>query len=606
MSHKFAVLGLTIVACLTPAFARAQSAVLGPPVWKVFSSTHPTPLFYAASGLAVGRGGSVFIADAGNHRVDKYTPSGALLSVWGTDTAGPLYFEGPRSIAVDPSGSMYVADRGVVKLTSFGRFVRRFSGGALDAASGLTAAGWDIFAISLHAVPSSPLYDRLTLTHLSPSGKVSTVRVFSYPDPPADALLSAAIGTTGSGDLVLSIAGQKHCHSCDGRYYQVWTLSQTGKILSQWSAPGGGISVSVDAAGTIAIADTGKIDFMSSAGEALPSFGVPGCGPGQFGNDLRVAYAPDGTLYASDSQPGPTLDDQLPAAMRAGVVHRLQPTTSPAGFDDSLRGTCPVVRPSDFGQIQGLAVARGGGLVVADESYGLVRFVSQTGQLQGSFPAGHPNFVAVGGSGNLYVPDLQLDMLTKRSPSGVTLARVEPAAFEDAVVDRAGYIYGITPFGQVQVLAPIAASALVERPHIVRQWTIRSYEGSVSGLSPSGIALDSAGNVYVTDTRSNRVQKFSSRGRFLRMWGTQGSKPGQFRTPIAIAISSHDRVFVLDRGNSRLQEFNVDGKLLGVFGRRGMAPGQLLYPAGIAVDSSGRVFVGDNGNDRIQELIGAK
>src|SRR5438045_7390903 len=58
--------------------------------WRLFVNTHPAPLFYQAAGIAVGGNGNVFVADIGNHRVEKFTPARSLIKSWGVDGPGPL------------------------------------------------------------------------------------------------------------------------------------------------------------------------------------------------------------------------------------------------------------------------------------------------------------------------------------------------------------------------------------------------------------------------------------------------------------------------------------------------------------------------------------
>ncbi|HXS59713.1 MAG TPA: SBBP repeat-containing protein [Candidatus Sulfopaludibacter sp.] len=73
--------------------------------------------------------------------------------------------------------------------------------------------------------------------------------------------------------------------------------------------------------------------------------------------------------------------------------------------------------------------------------------------------------------------------------------------------------------------------------------------------SPNGIAVDSSGNVYVTDYDNNRVQKFDSNGNFITKWGSEGSKNGQFDGPQGIAVDSSGNVYVTDEGNIRIELF---------------------------------------------------
>ncbi len=117
---------------------------------------------------------------------------------------------------------------------------------------------------------------------------------------------------------------------------------------------------------------------------------------------------------------------------------------------------------------------------------------------------------------------------------------------------------------------------------------------------PYGVAADSSGNLFVTDTSNHRVQKFSASGRFLSAFGSFGSDPGQMNGPAGIAIDGNDSLYVCDRGNNRVQKFSPGGEFLLQWGSAGSGTGQFNWPAGIAVQSSGRIAVADWGNHRIQ------
>lgn len=120
--------------------------------------------------------------------------------------------------------------------------------------------------------------------------------------------------------------------------------------------------------------------------------------------------------------------------------------------------------------------------------------------------------------------------------------------------------------------------------------------------SPSGLAVDSRGNLFVADTGNHRIQKLSPQGRFLAAWGRRGAGPGELESPAAVAVGPGDVVYVADRGNHRIQAFDPAGRLLRVWGSRGSENGQLQEPRGLAVDALGNVYVADTGNDRIQKF----
>src|SRR5439155_17900700 len=113
------------------------------------------------------------------------------------------------------------------------------------------------------------------------------------------------------------------------------------------------------------------------------------------------------------------------------------------------------------------------------------------------------------------------------------------------------------------------------------------------------VAIDFAGNVYVTDEMNNRVQKFVSRGNFLAKWGKERNGPGQFNGPWGLAVDALGNVYVTDTGNHRIQKFTSNGAFICQFGNRGNTLGQVNFPYGIAVDREGFVYVVDSGNARV-------
>jgi DNA-binding beta-propeller fold protein YncE len=117
---------------------------------------------------------------------------------------------------------------------------------------------------------------------------------------------------------------------------------------------------------------------------------------------------------------------------------------------------------------------------------------------------------------------------------------------------------------------------------------------------PTNAAVDSEGNVYVTDTFNARVQVFDADGNFLRMWGKPGTAPGTFMRPKGIAVDRDDHVYVVDAEFNNVQVFDSEGHLLMFFGDRGNQPGTFTLASGIGIDAQNRVIVTEQWTGRVQ------
>lgn len=119
---------------------------------------------------------------------------------------------------------------------------------------------------------------------------------------------------------------------------------------------------------------------------------------------------------------------------------------------------------------------------------------------------------------------------------------------------------------------------------------------------PWGITVGLDGSVYVSDTWNHRIQKFTSNGEFITMWGYfgQADSPTAFYGPRGLALDDEGNVYLADTGNKRVVVFDPSGVYLTQFGTPGMALGQFDEPVGVALDPEGNVYVTDTWNQRIQ------
>jgi hypothetical protein len=135
------------------------------------------------------------------------------------------------------------------------------------------------------------------------------------------------------------------------------------------------------------------------------------------------------------------------------------------------------------------------------------------------------------------------------------------------------------------------------------------------------VAVDSAGNVYVGDTSNSTIRKITSAGVVSTLAGLAGSigsadgtgSAARFGDPHGVAVDSAGNVYVADSGYDTIRKITPAGvvtTLAGLAGGPGSADGtgsaaRFNQPYGVAVDSAGNVYVADTANDTIRKITPA-
>jgi sugar lactone lactonase YvrE len=297
--------------------------------------------------------------------------------------------------------------------------------------------------------------------------------------------------------------------------------------------------LAVDAAGNVYIADEGnsvirKMDITTQVTTFAGMPGVTGAANGvdtaaSFYKPFGVATDAAGNVYVADAG-----NNQIRVITPAGVVSVFAGTgASGLGNGSAANAT--------FNSPMGVAVDGSGNVYVADYGNDLIRKISTAGTVStfaGSGATGAdngadtsatfnlPESVAVDAAGNVYVADNGNDIIRK-----------------------------ITPAGMVSTLAGsgMAGSA-------------NGTGTAASFNSPFGIAVDGAGNVYVADAGNNQIRKITAAG-VVSTFAGSGAKgannatgaAASFNTPSGVAVDGAGNVYVADENNNLIRKITAAG-----------------------------------------------
>lgn len=480
--------------------------------------------FNTPMGITVDSSGNLYVADYGGHTIRKITSGGVVSTLAGTGgafgstnaTGSSARFNNPQGVAVDSSGNVFVTDTGNVlirKITSLG-VVTTFAGTASSTGS-------------TDGTGAAARFNSLAGITIDTSGNLY---IGDYGNRIVRKVTSAAVVTTLAG-----------------------TAGLTGGVDGTGSAalfylPAG---VAVSSSGDVYVVDQGNSNIrkITSSGVVTTFAGSYTAGnsdgigvAARFSLPSSMAMDSSKNLYVSD-----TGNNTIRKITPSGVVTTL---AGLAGSSGNANGTGSVAR---FNNPRGLVIDSLGNLFVSDYGNHTIRKITLSGDVttfagtagssgttDGTGAAARFNYplgLAIDSSDNLYVADSGTFIMRKVTPAGVvtTLAGLAGSigttdgagsaarlSFHNSmVVAPSGMLYMVDIFyNTVRAMDPAGVVTTIAGTANFTGGNIDGTGGAAAFASPSGIAVDASGNLYVADNRNYSIRKITPAGVVTTLTGS--------------------------------------------------------------------------------------
>jgi uncharacterized protein (TIGR03437 family) len=633
----------------------------GPPLQARFSRNY---------GVAVDGQGNIFVADTGNNRIRKIS-NGVVTTIAGTGTAGfsgdggaatSAQLNGPTAVSVDTSGNIIVADTG-------NAVIRAISSGVITTVAGGGNSIGDNAAGAMLDEPTDVRVDAAGNLFVADSfnnrvrkfsnGMVSTVAGSGSPNLSGDGGPAMNAGIPAPPGLSLDSGGDIYVvDGANGLVRKVAngdisTVAGGGARVGEnvaattVSLPGP-VNVAADSSGNVYIA-TGDFQIHKVANGVITTFAGTGA-QGYSGDGGPATSATLGASASFNAQGGIAVDSSgnlYIADFGNNAVRRVSNgiiTTVAGNGTAGFSGDNGPATSAELNGPTGVAVDSAGNLYIADFNNNRIRKVANgnittiagtgvngcdAGGPALSFRVTLPRAIAVDAAGNLYIADWFCARVLRVVNGVVSIfAGSGNPGFADgpAAQARFRYNYGVAVDAQGNVYVADSAN---ERIRMISKGVVNTLVGNgnagFSGdngpatngelNSPTGVGVDSLGNLYIADFGNNVVRKVAN-GIITTIAGggtatNGGSATGAFLNgPTGVAIDPVGNAYVADTGNHRV--LKVSGGVYSTVAGNGSAgysgdsgpatSAQLHSPTYLALDSAGAVYISDSGNHAIRKV----
>ncbi len=580
--------------------------------------------------IAVDKQGNVYYNDLSRALIRKIDAAGIVTTVAGNGTSGysgdggpatAAQINGDENIAVGASGNLYLSDTYnlVIRRVTPDGIIRTIAG---NGRSGGTGDGGPALAASLN-LPGGIAVDAQENVYfigvdgrvrkITGDGKIDTIAgngTFGFSGDGGDARSARVSGT----DVAVDRDG--NLFIIDPFSYRVRKVTPDGLITTvagagQFSARGegdGGPAIAaklgslsfgaIDGNGGLYLPEkNGRVRHLRAdgiietvAGTGLAGFSGDG-GPAseaKFNLPNAAAVGPDGSLYITD-----LFNHRIRKVSPDGVIS----TFAGRGRFGGDQGPASAAILNDP---VGVALDGSGNLYFSESAGARIRKVDASGTI-----------VTVAGTGNP-------GQVSASGPDATKLDLVNPGVM---AADVAGNVYFVEGL-RVRRLSPSGElTTFAGNGQLGRQVENGPATSASFGGIPQGLAVDSAGSLYIADSGNGVIRRVSADGTIQTMAGMAGTfgfggdggpaTSAQFRSPGGITFDAMGNLLVVDVNNRRVRRIAPDGTITTVAGTGRLAfldngwpvpqgdggkavEAQLFGPVSVAVDSAGNIFIGEH------------
>ena len=543
-------------------------------------------------GVALDASGNLFIADSGHNQIVKVS-SGvtSVYSITGLGTA----LSTPKGLAEDVSGNLYIADSAnnrIVKVTSGGAGSALNLSGLGTALSAPSGVAVDTFGNVYIADPGNNRIVSVTSLSALATGSLTLT---SPKGVAVDVFGSVYVAESGSNNRIDSIQintvgyGHTQLGSITGKVFYVPYAVTGGTTLTNltiWTM-GAGLN---DFAGTSNPGTPCVAQLYSSDTTCTIAVQYLPVGPGlrQGGMILTSTassqiYTTTIPLYGLADAPQAALSPGTANVMNTGGVSLTNPfqiavdgsgktyvgnysgqnvVQIPAGG-----GSATLVSAGSYtlGEVTGVALNGAGDLFIADYTHSKIIEITNGGVISeltvtagGSsiaFPAG----LAVDVAGNLYIADYGNSRVVKVRPPDVTSATVTVTG---TVVNTSGYTFGA--YAMTGVAVDAAGNLYITDRNANKLIKVTAAgvaaEVTISGLTlsnPQGVAVDGMGNIYIADSGHNRIVRVTTAGLASAIQTPGLTSPTTIGSPFSVTVDASGNIYIPDWTNGRVVKVSV-------------------------------------------------